>query len=259
MVYLTLPSDSSVEYFPQNTVAKYRVKLPKEYAFDGNYECGLVQFLYPVTWQNVPNSINSSVRVLITSSTTGRWMYKTPVLKVRPGHYRDIKSLLQEINKILEEYNIGMGCAFVYDAMTQKVKFHCEGDLELRIKLDAYLLDMLGFVSTATKWVRPNERGARIVDMKNGFNSIYIYSDLIQPVHVTGHTTEPLLRSVPVQGDHGDMALFQPTHILYFPLRSKQIQTVEVLLATDMGEPVPFKSGKSQITVHIRRTRPLDL
>ena len=43
--YITLPSDSSPEYYPQNTTARYRVHLPEPITFDHahKYEVALAQ------------------------------------------------------------------------------------------------------------------------------------------------------------------------------------------------------------------------
>ena len=259
MVYFTLPSDSSMDYFPGNTVARYRVKLPREYQFDGDYECGLVQLLYPVTWLTLSDPTTLKIRAATVSEETGRWQHLSGTQSLDVGHYRDPGYLLYAINARLDNYDFGGPCAFRLDGTTQKVELRYSGDRDIRIKLHGDLREMLGFDRAATKWLRAGDKAIRPVDIRGGFHNIYVYTDLIQPTHVTGHTLQPLLRSVPVQGDNGDMVLVQPTHIQYFPLRTTRVQTVEVFLATDLGKPVPFAGGKSQITVHIRRRRPLDI
>ena len=259
MVYFTLPLDSSMDYFPDNTIAKYRVKLPREYEFDGDYECGLIQLLYPVTWHTLSSPDMLNIRVVVVSRETSKWIHKPPAPPLKPGYYRDIGYLLWSINQRLATFDVEGTCSLDLDDVTQKVKFVYSGTLDVRVKLHGYVREMLGFDRPTSKWLRPGDKAVRAVDLRNGFHNIYVYSDLIQPTHVTGHTLQPLLRSVPVQGNYTDMVLVQPMHIQYFPLRAKRVQTVEVLLATDLGTPVPFESGKSQITVHIRRARPLDL
>jgi hypothetical protein len=53
--YLTLPSDSSTAYYPENTIATYATKLPERIGLDGQYEVGLCELVYPHTWFNVDN------------------------------------------------------------------------------------------------------------------------------------------------------------------------------------------------------------
>jgi hypothetical protein len=52
--YITLPSDSSVKYFPNNTVAHYTTKLPESLNLNGDYEVGLSEIIYTKSWHNYP-------------------------------------------------------------------------------------------------------------------------------------------------------------------------------------------------------------
>ena len=53
--YITLPSDSSMKYYPDNTVAKFVTKLPEPIKLEGEYEVGLAEIIYPRTWYNINN------------------------------------------------------------------------------------------------------------------------------------------------------------------------------------------------------------
>jgi hypothetical protein len=53
--YITLPSDSSANYYPDNTIARFVTKLPERIRFEGEYEMGLAEIIYPHTWYNVDN------------------------------------------------------------------------------------------------------------------------------------------------------------------------------------------------------------
>lgn len=44
--YVMLPSDSSVEYYPNNPVARFVVKLPERILLEGDYGMGLAEFIY---------------------------------------------------------------------------------------------------------------------------------------------------------------------------------------------------------------------
>ena len=45
--YVTLPSDSSAGYYPNNTVARFVTKLPERIRIEGDYEMGLAEIIYP--------------------------------------------------------------------------------------------------------------------------------------------------------------------------------------------------------------------
>ena len=55
MFYLTLPSNSSMNYFPNNTLTHYTTKLPKIMDLHGTWEIGLAEIKYPHSWYNVKN------------------------------------------------------------------------------------------------------------------------------------------------------------------------------------------------------------
>ena len=52
-LYLTLPSDSSMEYFPDNTVTEFHVKLPHTIDLPGEWEVVLAEISYPSNWGNI--------------------------------------------------------------------------------------------------------------------------------------------------------------------------------------------------------------
>ena len=52
--YITLPSNSSYGYYPNNKSSDYRVHLARELKYKGDYEVALVQFLYTHSWYNLP-------------------------------------------------------------------------------------------------------------------------------------------------------------------------------------------------------------
>src|ERR1043165_6383401 len=48
--YLTLPSNSSMHYYPTNTVTRYTTRLENAIALSGDWEVGLVEIQYQHTW-----------------------------------------------------------------------------------------------------------------------------------------------------------------------------------------------------------------
>jgi hypothetical protein len=53
--YLTLPSNASLNYYPDNTASRFVAKLLERVCLEGNYEFGLSEIIYPHTWNNVYN------------------------------------------------------------------------------------------------------------------------------------------------------------------------------------------------------------
>jgi hypothetical protein len=48
--YATLPSNSSFEYYPENTLNNYTTKLHSTLRLEENYEVGLVEMSYQQNW-----------------------------------------------------------------------------------------------------------------------------------------------------------------------------------------------------------------
>ena len=51
--YVTLPSNSSVQYFPDNKTSNFVTKLPRTLQLDGEWEVGPPEIDYPHTWYNI--------------------------------------------------------------------------------------------------------------------------------------------------------------------------------------------------------------
>ena len=48
--YVTLPSNSSMKYFPNNTLTKYTSKLHNQLQLEGKYEVALTEIMFPFNW-----------------------------------------------------------------------------------------------------------------------------------------------------------------------------------------------------------------
>ena len=51
MFYLTLPSNSSMDYFPNNTLTRYTTRLPQ--MLDGSLDIEVGENQYPHSWYNL--------------------------------------------------------------------------------------------------------------------------------------------------------------------------------------------------------------
>jgi hypothetical protein len=54
--HVTLPSDNSLDTYPNITTSCFTVKLPDRIDLNGDYEVGLAELMYPHTWFNFENS-----------------------------------------------------------------------------------------------------------------------------------------------------------------------------------------------------------
>ena len=54
---LTLPSNSSIEFFPNNKASDFTTKLPTPISLEGEWELALIDIQYPHNWYNVTEDV----------------------------------------------------------------------------------------------------------------------------------------------------------------------------------------------------------
>ena len=170
-------------------------------------------------------------------------------LIVPPGHYSSVADVIynqdkrsgQRDKRFKDEVQLSL------DTLNRKVTVH------LQNKVEVYFSDigqMLGF--SPNKVISKPSTGEREADLDHGFHDLYVYCDIIQPQYA-GDALVPLLRIVPVQGKDG-----QRISRFAIPVSRKQFETIEVNIKRDTGETVPFEFGRVLLTLHFRKSRPVN-
>ena len=103
--YLHLPSNSSLDKFPHNTLTEYRVGLPQTLNLTGEWEVALTEIHYPHSWNNI-QQFRFYVR---NEKLYGVW----DSLEMLPGHYSSIEDILSKMKELVDnEIGIQMMCGF---------------------------------------------------------------------------------------------------------------------------------------------------
>lgn len=245
--YLTLPSNSSMEYYPENTVARYTTKLNSQIELEGDWEVGLTEISIP---SEVANVVEGHCYYNIYLSNV---LVRKIVLKQK--HYERMRNIIRDLH---EEQRNGVPLQdhepllvkFSYIPQSEKFRMVLERRY-VAVEFSPDLARLLGFDSDV-KYSREEMTGRRLPNLIGQIHSVYVYCDLLEHVPV-GDTTAPLLRIVdkPVT-THGNVhQVLNPT--LYVPLQKKNFDTVEINIMTDTGVVVPFLMGKSFIVLEFRR------
>ena len=93
-----------------------------------------------------------------------------------------------------------------------------------------------------------------MVQMDQGFDTIYVYTDVVES-RIVGDSVAPLLRALPVGGSHGETVSDRFTNIHYVPLMYSHFKSIEIDIRDDTGRRVPFEYGRVTVTLHFRRRR----
>ena len=252
--YMTLPSNASMDVYPDNTGSEYRIQLPRKFYLQHQYEVALAEIQYPHTWPTFPDKY--SYRVLYTLESG----YDLKQISIPEGHYKSIHELNERLNSAFEEeFN-----KEEYSGIDCSVRFSCH-DLTRHSKiviknvhdihLSRGLADVMGFkrlqITNDTDDKTYFKESDYPTDITRGFNTLYVYCNLCEP-NVVGNYTVPLLRAVAVQGRDGkvETTVYNMPH--YVPVSTNKFSTVEISIKNDVGENITFKTGKVYVKLHFR-------
>ena len=212
--------------------------VPRRISLSGTWECGLTEIHYPHDWYNVRNA-------RLTVEHDGNVETDT---YLEDGYYHSPKALATTLNG-----DKPGRVKFAYEPVMQKFVAHVT-----KVTLYGDLPNILGFGSGGSNTSLASAarsmflRAHSIVDLRRGFESLYVYSSIVEP-RIVGDKIAPLLRIVPISGRHGEMVTARFDHVQYIPLMSREFGSVETEIRDDTGRPVPFERGKVTVTLHFRR------
>lgn len=241
MFYVTLPSNSSMSYYPQNTLTHYHTKLPHALDLKGEWEVGLAELLYPHTWYNVRGK---ECWFSIRPEGQGS-LYLT----LNEGQYNTNEKLLKTMSALVDSMG-GKGIELYYEDITQKVTININEGYTMT--LSAALGRLLG-LSSGT-YEAGVHTSSHVVDVNQGFYSLYVYCNISEP-RLVGDSLVPLLRIVPVKGKDGETIIKSYENIHYVPVQQKHFDTLEIDIRDDTGKPIPFERGKLVTTLHFKRRK----
>ena len=202
---------------------------------------------YPHTWYTLRN-INADTNFYCDD---GSDFYSTVELDY--GFYESVQEFITDINKVLKKKIGDDSIYFTYSTKTGKVTCH--------LKKPGHKV----FVARRISLVLRNAGKETIIDEAKGaaqespyvadlsfFSSIFTYCNIVE-AQMVGNVNAKLIKTIPVEGTHGDIIINTFTNIQYVPVETKSFEDVEILLRTDTGEPVPFERGKVVVTLHFRK------
>lgn len=188
---MTLPSNASLQRFPDNTLTQYSIKLHRSLRLEGKWWVGLVEIQYPDSWDNV-----SDDRIILTRSTIN----VTKEFQLMPGRYQTVEDIIEEFRRILTNHGMDKSIGLYREPVSNKVYLMLQEN-GTRITLSQNLCNIFGFDQTSfsegTHW------GDKHCDITEGFASLYVYTNVVE-LQIVGDTLTPLLRVVPIPTNHGD-------------------------------------------------------
>jgi hypothetical protein len=288
--YVVLPSNSSMDLFPENTVAHYKTKLARSICTDGNYEVALVELIYPINYLNFVARQKLIVEYF-KATKIGRIGFKW---ELQSGFYKNEEALVEYLNNELSPhlkkmYDGEFETLFKYDRIKKELRFRLHGNLILKHNLKGIRKNLpfrrgpeqMGFnraiiqhlglspqYYTATyqdygvgddeddEEIEEPRFQSKIIPGSDTFELgqqiMYIYTDIVSP-NLVGNVNTPLLRVVVPKGDRDEIVCTTFTKPFYVPVARRDIDEIEININDDSGQSMPFTGGKSMVMLHFRR------
>lgn len=263
---MTLPSNSSMGHHPNNTVAQFTTALSQNIELDGDWEVGISEICIPSNWYNVTTEM-SQIAVNLNE------------VRIPEGFYSSAKNILEKIVELIKENeqmleprfeyvgrirdehwmtSLPAGkIGFLYDTRKDKVGIVVPKNTYLF--MTGHIAEMLGF-DDINLFSTPSDgpayllfKAQRQANIQQSLLLAYVYCDIIEPTFV-GDTKVQLLRTVNVDTTNRNIVNHIFINPLYVPVLKKHFNSIEINIMTSTGDPVPFASGHSVVTLHFRRT-----
>ncbi len=238
--YITLPSNTSADAFPNNTASEYMTKLSRRIQLSGEWEVALHTISY-VKWNTIKLSGESIHYVVNGTKKTG-----SPL----KSYYTTVKEYVAAVNASIPKEDKEK-IAFAIHSGKVTVTLESGYAVHLR-KEQAIILGFLTFDdSDIVKKITITETGSHKANLHRE-TSIYVYCDIIQP-QIVGNKTVPLLDIIWDEGKGKCETTRTSENLHYVPLCTKSFEEVKVLLRSSTDERISFEHGHTSVTLHFRQ------
>jgi len=281
--YVVLPSNSSASYFPDNTTTHFITRLPHQLRLQGEWGVSLTDIQIPMTFLHFPKDEKTIVRRNSTLTfealkdnekysldTSTSFEEKEEELTINrlesrlEGHYivpRGLYHSIDDLIKTVNETSLKDHVTFTINrngyVNAQRSCTHCINN-EHTFYLSSTLARILGYdegeynmSSDETFWV--SSRPASLIRALP--TTMFVYTDICES-YITGDVRTPLLRTVPLDVEsyvYGSVKYKSFSTSKYIPLLHTDLQTIEIDIRNEFGQPIPFEYGTLTVTLHFKR------
>ena len=241
--YVTLPSNASLDVFPDNTLTQFTTRLKNPLQLDGQYKVALTEIMFPINWK-----FRQDASIIVTENDKKR----TEIFEIKFYAYDSVQDLFTNVNDFMRRKSVPI--TFFYNKSQLKASVNI--NLPWTIEFSNGLHRELGFKYTriqatgANTLITANEK---IYPQLNTINALYVYTDIVEHQYV-GDEIAPLLRVVSVdnKSNFGDNVntIYSSPH--YVPVSRNYIETIRVDIRDDTGEQIQFSSGKVLLKLHFK-------
>lgn len=240
--YVILNSNDSSEIYEENHMTNFKVHLARRLELDSQWECALVRF----SFTNSLCTFHSPQSIFLSSEREP----KQVEILLAPQRFRDIKHLVQVINRTVEdEVNIAEGDIHPHlkvDHNDRVVMVYTKiGDRLFHLEFSPHLEIILGL----------DRKGCHYLYAFR--TDLYIYLDIIAK-KIVGDAFVQLLTTVDIGDmttDQGDQVIFKIKQPEYCKIVQSSVDEIETQILDDTGKEPIFEFGSVSLTLHFRRVK----
>lgn len=236
--YVTLPSNTSKEMYPNNTLTCYTTKLKNPIKLEGSYEVALVEMMYPVNWK-----YRDDASIIVSDNLGNILKYN-----IQFHCYDTVNDIINGINDFFSSNVIEINMLYV----NQKVRIGAPANTVVEFTNDA----QKNFGFKDMKKLVFNNQNIIIAETSvklfpNTIASLFVYTDIVEFQYV-GDENAPIIREVATNTNVTFVdKIYDSPH--YVPVIRNNIDTILIDIRSDLGEHIQFGEGVVVVKLHFRK------
>ena len=172
--YVTLPSNSSMDCYPDNSVARFTTKLNGIIELEGDWEVGLTEISFPSDIQNVLDG-----HCYYTIRVEDQFFRK---ITLDAKHYTSIRELVREMNgkqqMTIGEVDLFVGFFVSNNKIGMTFEYHAQ--VKVTVGFSPDLAHLSGLRSDVVYVTGEDVISEREPNLSSNIRSVYVYCDVLQ-------------------------------------------------------------------------------
>lgn len=236
--HVVLPSNSSMQLYPSNSLADFRIRLTKPILLEKQYEVALEELVYHQIQHSF--AANEVYMDVLGKQRDGAKSKSFERIRIQYSSEAGLKTLLWCINSHLEKFH----WMLVFNKKGYFKFVNTSEHIVYRVLLHPKLAFAFGFVREPyVKLLRNHEeKSFHPCRLFSRQTQMFVYADIVDHQHV-GDAMAPLLRiclaNDNLTGSHSERYI-RP---YYVPVSRTRIDEIHIQVRTHTGDLFPFPSG----------------
>jgi len=276
--YMTLPSNTSRQYYGKQEPSAYTTKLDHALSLDPSiWEVGLAQLTYPRSWHNLPKA---TFYIIYPNVGAEDSPFENPTMysiaEFGGTRYVSAKHLVRDLQHAIRQLlpaKDQQAIRIKFDDVSHRAKFTIQDDFA--IWMETPLANTLGLTSKVGSRFPLERRGSKkhgllvpelatppgeaviippyTVCVDRLIQTLYIYCDLVNP-QLVGDSYVQLLRTIDVPDEgFGERITHKFTNVHYSSLQTGTFETIKIMIADGQGRLIDFKHSDVITKLHFRK------